>query len=226
LNILSSNNLAFSFIDNKVDQRYTKYMNITKEKVKTNTRADKIAMQLLYKDFRNIKDQLYEVCKFYSEPQNNPGYFKWQEGKDLVYRDYMSKKVIEMEEVINFDCFQFVWFVLQELAETGVIGPKIESYQPVYNTILKLHVAIEKGYMIKLEEINQLSVGIIFFLKTPEGWENMGERHLGFYFTNGDKVQMISDRNSAKGVDIETFGKQEFFDKFSGMSGCFVSSNS
>jgi hypothetical protein len=200
-------------------------MYITQEKVKTNMELDKIAIQLLNRDFRQIEKGLYEVCKFYSEPQNNPGYFKWQEGKDLVYRDYMTKKVIEMEEVINFDCFQFVWFVLQELAESGVIGPQIESYMPVYDTILKLHEAIENGYLSKLTEMNQLSTGIIFFLKTPQGWENMGERHFGFYFTQGDRVQMISDRNSVKGVEAETFDKQEFFDKFSKMSECFVSSN-
>jgi hypothetical protein len=142
-----------------------------------------------------------------------------------VYRDYVTKRTIEMEAVVNFDCFQFVWFVLQELAETGIIYPKISSYQPIYDTIPKLHLAVNQGYMTKLTEINQLSTGVIFILKTQQGWDKMGQRHLGFYFTSGEKVHMISDRNVKKGVDVESFGRQEFFDKYSGMNGSFVSAN-
>lgn len=200
-------------------------MNVAKEITKINIDLETLATDLLNRDFRLIKKDLYKLCIFYAEPRNNPGYFKWQEGKKLIYKDYITKKVIEMTDVINFDCFQFVWFALQELAETGVIFPKIDQYRAVYNTISKLHNAIANGYMTKLVDISQLTTGIIFFLKSSEGWDNMGERHLGFYFTNGNIIEMISDRNSVKGVDIETFTRQEFFEKFTKMSECYVSSN-
>jgi hypothetical protein len=200
-------------------------VNTVKELTKTNTSLDNLSLKFLDRDFRVVKEDLYKVCAFYAEPLNNPGYFKWQQGKDLVYRDYTTKDVIENKDVINFDCFQFVWFALQELAETGVIEPKINKFEPLYNTISKLLTAIEIGCMVELIDIDQLSTGVIFYLKTKNGWDKMGERHLGFYFTNGDVVEMISDRNSAKGVDIETFSRQAFFNKFTEMSGCYVSSN-
>jgi hypothetical protein len=182
-------------------------------------------IELLNTDFTMIKDELLDMCTFYANDPHRLGYFQWKDCKSLSYIDFKSKNIISIPGETNFDCFQFVWFILEKLAQYQTIPSKITSYSPTFDTLTKLKLAIQQSYLTELTDQSQLTCGVIFFTKNANGWDKKGARHMGFYFNNGDKIQMISNRQSKKGVDIEYFDLSDFFERFSNMSECYISSN-
>jgi hypothetical protein len=183
-------------------------------------------IELLNTDFTSIKSTLFEICSFYTAEPNKLNYFKLSDKKTLSYRDFKSRELIELVDYASFDCFQFVWFILEKLAEYKIINSKVAYYEQTFKTTDKIKTAIERKYLTKLENPKQLGCGVIFFIKDDSGWLTQGKRHMGFYFTDldTDTVKIISNRKSKDGIDIETFSKIRFFERFSSLPGCWISS--
>ena len=179
-------------------------------------------IELLNNDFSKISSELFEICMFYATPPHRLSYLKLYDEKVLEYVDFQTGDLIQLDSYSNFDCFQFVWFVLQKLAEYKIIKSDIKYYEQTFQTIEKILDAIDKKYLVLLKSPNQLNCGVVFYLTREDGWETPGKRHAGFYFTKGDYVEVISNHKFMKGVGVEKYTKSEFVERFTKLP-CYIS---
>jgi hypothetical protein len=179
-------------------------------------------IDLLATNFASIKPDLYAICIFYC--QNQLPYLKQPDQKSLEYIDFATGQSLIIPANCNFDCFQFVWFILKKLVESKVIKSEITEYQQTFDTIIKFTTAKENGFLVDFQGQSDLqSCGLVFFTITPGGMTQYGQRHMGFYFLDQDKVEFVSNRSSRGGVVNDNYSKSEFAKILQDFPVCWIS---
>ena len=141
----------------------------------------------------------------------------------MEYIDFITKSKVIIVDIPAFDCFQFVWFVLKKLIEAKIISSQIQKYEPTFDMIKKLKIAQARGCFQDFKTFSDLKTcGVVFYTKTHNGWENMHERHIGFYFMQKDEIIFISNHKHELEVVQENFSFQEFTNIFSNFPHCIV----
>ena len=141
----------------------------------------------------------------------------------MEYIDFITKSKVIIVDIPAFDCFQFVWFVLKKLIEAKIISSQIQKYEPTFDMIKKLKIAQARGCFQDFKTFSDLKTcGVMFYAKTAQGWENMHERHIGFYFVQEDQISFVSNHKHEHGVVKENFSHQEFVVIFANFPDCIV----
>jgi hypothetical protein len=184
-----------------------------------------LALGLLNTNFESIATELFDICFFYSIPAHKLDLFDWSDRRQLLYWDYVSGTKVETAQIVNFDCFQYTWFILQKLAEYGIIKSPIDKYIPYYLSIQTYKIAVESGYLVPLNaDDSGLTSGFMFYLDSSDGWDAKGFRHACFYVSRGETV-FIFENLLSKGTSWEALSKQEFLELHLGKQECYISSN-
>jgi hypothetical protein len=179
-------------------------------------------IDLLATNFTKIKSQLYQISIFYC--QNKLPYLKQPDQKSLEYIDFATGQSLIIAKGCNFDCFQFVWFILKKLVESKIITSKIGKYEQTFDTIAKLKICKSKGFYKEFQDQSNLqSCGLIFFTTTPIGMKTVGQRHLGFYFLDDIQISFISNRKSQSGVVNDKYSLLEFEKLLQSFPICWIS---
>jgi hypothetical protein len=184
----------------------------------------KLILDLLNTDFKKITNELFEICLFYSIQPNRLDYFDWSDRRRFSYKDYITGNMVLSSGFVNFDCFQYTWFILQKLAVYGIIKSPIDKYIPYYLSIETYKLAITNRYLIPMNIDSYLTSGFMFYLNSTDGWERKGCRHTCFYVTKGDSV-FVFENLVRKGTSWKALSIQEFKDLYLNKPECYISSN-
>ena len=159
-------------------------------------------------DFEQFGDMLYIYARRYTEPCYKIKHKFLNPNRKNVDTQF-SNSDFRLSKYAT-DCFGYVWLVLLDLDKAGYI--KIGTPN-ISHTALIIQNSVQKGYMQKFENLQQLKIkraGIFFVLKNSEyGWTKSGSRHMGFWFYFGDNIHILHNIGRL-GVCEAVFSSAEF----------------
>jgi hypothetical protein len=172
--------------------------------------------ELFGAQFNTFSEILYDTAFVYTQAYSHMPYSKVGDGTDIRLWNYKDQKFV-IHKNARFDCFSFVWMVLQKLIHLDEIDSRIDPDSVIINTIASIKLAIQKNYFIPLKDTNLKAgqCGIIFLIKNSDGWDTKGQRHLAFYFVRDDGIIWIHNARSTGGVTKTVFTHHEFYQKMS-----------
>jgi hypothetical protein len=165
--------------------------------------------EVTFSNFDYLKDTLYIFARRYSEQAYQVPYISINvKEPDPIYIKNTKGQYQLMKT--SLDCFSFIWLVLRDLNRYGHITLPKGYLKDMVQVVQK---AIDAGSLKEFKSEEQLfdkECGILFYLKSAEGFTKVGERHMGFWFRFEGDIYFIHNSYLKGGVVEQRFTISEF----------------